>query len=226
MPIGRCAKACRAAIRSGACRGAEARRTLERLGGCDHAERTRSEDEYDQLDSLVSELLLDVEAPAPTLPQVAERVAYQPTPARVVLELLDRVALGPADLFYDLGAGLGHVCLLVHWLTGAQARGIEIEPAYCRYARQQARSLQLTGVEFVEGDVLEADLADGKCYFLYTPFTGRTLAKALDRLAAEARRRSITLAAYGPCVVDVARQPWLMGLDGQTATGLAIFRSR
>ena len=120
---------------------------------------------------------------------MAERIAYQPTPARVVLELLDRVALGPADLFYDLGAGLGHVCLLVHLLSGAQARGIEIEPAYCRYARQQADALRLAGVEFIEGDVREAGLAGGTCYFLYTPFTGRTLAEALDRLAGEARQR-------------------------------------
>jgi hypothetical protein len=224
--------ALRAAIRRGACRGSEARRLFEHLAGSDNPPLVRTEGEYDLLDSLVSELLLDTKAPDATLPPAKERVAYQPTPARVVMELLDRVALGPADVFYDLGAGLGHVCLLVYLLSGARARGIEIEPAYCRYARRQARDLRLAGVEFAEGDVRETSLAGGACYFLYTPFTGQTLTEALSKLAGEARARSITVAAYGPCTVAVARQPWLAqqpwpkSLAGQGESGLAIFHSR
>ena len=215
----------RAAIRRGELRGDVARRTFERLAAPSDVEAADMGGAYDVLDSLVSALLLDAEAPGATLPEAAERVAYQPTPARVVLELLDRVALGPDDVFYDLGAGLGHVCVLVHLLSGAHARGVEIEPAYIRYARQQASALRLTGVEFIEGDVRVVSLAGGACYFLYTPFTGRTLAAALGRLAAEARGRAITVAAYGPCVAEVARQPWLRRLDEDSTSGLAIFHS-
>jgi hypothetical protein len=215
----------RGAIRSGTCRGSQGRRTLAQVVPPRWAAPEDAEEEYDLADSLVSELLLQAEAPEPTLRRVPDAIAYQPTPARVSLELIERLSLGPDDLFYDLGSGLGQVCLLVNWLSGARARGIEVEPAYCRYATRQARALGLDGVEFVEGNALSASLAGGTCYYLYTPFGGRTLARTLERLAREARTRPLTVAAYGPCVPTVARQQWLAPLDGNEGSGLAVFRA-
>jgi hypothetical protein len=64
-------------------------------------------------------------------------------------------------------------------------------------------------VTFHNVDAREADYTDGTFFFLYTPFTGRILQAVLARLETEARTRSITIAAYGACTSDVARQPWL-----------------
>ena len=43
------------------------------------------------------------------------------TPARVILELVDRARPRPDQLFIDIGSGLGLVPLLVHLLTGVRA---------------------------------------------------------------------------------------------------------
>jgi hypothetical protein len=36
-----------------------------------------------------------------------------------------------ADVFFDLGSGLGQVPILVNLLSGAAAKGMEFEPVYC-----------------------------------------------------------------------------------------------
>ena len=54
------------------------------------------------------------------------------------------------------GAGLGKAAMAVHLLTGARARGIELQPELVAAARAQARELGLDGVSFVETDALDA----------------------------------------------------------------------
>src|SRR5580704_8458057 len=103
----------------------------------------RGRAEYDDLDVFVNEWLGTGEMPEPTLERPAGMVEFYKTPARVVLELARRITVGEADVFYDLGAGLGQVVLLMHLLTGVEARGVEIEPAYCEYARRCAEGLGL-----------------------------------------------------------------------------------
>ncbi|MDO7847202.1 hypothetical protein Q5H92_12590 [Hymenobacter sp. M29] len=168
---------------------------------------------YDLLDVFTNGLF-----PLPVLPQETaarepEMVHYQKTPARVIFELAESAALTRNDVLVDVGAGLGHVALLVHLLSGVPAQGIEIEPIYCALATGWAADLGLSQVNFVEADARYADYADGTVFFLYTPFGGRMLAAVLERLRAEARRRAIRLFTYGPCTLEVARQPWLHCAD-------------
>lgn len=148
-------------------------------------------------------------APAETVQLQSGMIGYHPTPARVILALIERLRLQATDVFYDLGSGLGRVALLVGLLTPALARGIEFEPAYCAYAQQRAADLRLTRVTFLPGDVRQADYGDGTVFFLYTPFTGHILREVLARLQTVAQTRPITLATYGACGREVARQPWL-----------------
>lgn len=171
---------------------------------------------YDTLDVLVSGLL---DGGVPDAPRVAlgpEMVFYQPTPARSILALVERVALGPSDVLYDLGSGLGHVALLGALLSGARACGVEIEPAYCAYARETARRLRVKGVELVEGDLCNAPLAGGTVYYLYTPVRGALLVRVLARLREEASRRALRVCTLGPCTAEVAAAaPWLTPADGR-----------
>jgi SAM-dependent methyltransferase len=135
-------------------------------------------------------------------------IGYQPTPARVIFALVAHAHLSAHDVFYDLGAGLGRVALLVGLLTDAQARGIEFEPAYCAYAQERAHSLNLSRVTFLNVDAREANYTDGTFFFLYTPFTGRILQAVLAT-----RNRgpypSHHYCRVCACTSDVARQPWL-----------------
>lgn len=181
---------------------------------------------YDVLDAFVDALLVARPVPAPTRELEPGMVPYQRTPARVVREMADRGGLAPGDLFFDLGSGLGQVPILVSLLTGAAARGVEREPAYCAFARATAAELALPRVEFVLADAREADLSGGTVFFLYSPFEGAILAEVLERLRRLARDRPIRLFTYGPCTAPVAREGWLvrLGPGGDHPHRLAAFR--
>jgi SAM-dependent methyltransferase len=165
--------------------------------------------EYDDLDVIVNRLLCTGRMPAPKRELEAEMVEFYKTPARVVFELVERVSFGPEDVFFDLGSGLGQVVLLAHLLTGVAARGVEIEPAYCEYARGCARRLGLSGVDFVEGDARVADLSAGTVFYLFTPFKGMVLSQVMERVRMVASSREIRVVSYGPCSEELARLDWL-----------------
>ena len=169
----------------------------------------REGSEEDYLDVLVNGVLGIEQAPEETLPLQSGMIGYVPTPVRVIFALLGHLSLRADDVFYDVGAGLGRVALLVGLLTVAQARGIEVEPAYYEAAQQRARSLHLERVTFINCDARQADYADGTVFFLYTPCTGRMFQEVLDRLHAEAYVRPISIAAYGLCSAQVTQQSWL-----------------
>jgi SAM-dependent methyltransferase len=168
---------------------------------------------YDALDALIDGVLNLNEIPAPTQTPERDMIHLEPTPVRVVLELVDRVAWQPEDVFYDLGSGLGQVPTLVHLLTGVRAVGVEIEPAYCRVARASAEALGLSGVSTVQADAREADYTPGTVFYFFTPFVRDMLQTVLDRLHDQTQGRPITVCSYGPCNPRVARQPWLRRLD-------------
>ncbi len=183
---------------------------------------------YDCLDVFIDALFGMHTEPVETAPLQVEMIGYQATPAHIVLDLLARVSLGADDVFYDIGAGVGRVVMLVGLLTTAHAKGIEHEPAYCAYARERAADLRLARVSFGQGDARQADYSDGTVFFLYTPFRGAMLREVLDRLHDVARRRPITIATYGPCTLSIAKESWLHGADGHTRHDdrtLSVFRS-
>jgi hypothetical protein len=172
--------------------------------------RMSGQAEYDDLDVFVNEWLAAGEIPGPTIELGAGMVEFYKTPARVVVEMIGRIDWKAGDVFVDLGAGLGQVAILVHLMTGVRALGIEIEAAYCAYARQSAEVLGLTGaVKFVDGDVRAADLSSGSAFFLFTPFKGEVFDQVMDKLRAVAASRRIKVIGYGPCSADMARLDWL-----------------
>lgn len=105
---------------------------------------------------------------------------------------------------------------------------MELEPAYCEYARQSARRLRVPGVEFIQADARMASLAGGTVYFLYTPFRRALLRQVLERLQVEARARPIRVCTLGPCTAEVAGTHWLVHADGRALHEheVAVFRSR
>jgi precorrin-6B methylase 2 len=122
---------------------------------------------------------------------------YMPSAISQSVRAVLDVPITQHDVFVDLGAGLGKVTMIVHLLTGARSRGVELQSALVREASSQARELALDGVSFAEGDALEADVDDATVVFLYLPFTGDVLARVLQRLETVARRRQLVLCALG-----------------------------
>ena len=213
-------------IKSGNCPGAELRRQIAEYVGCGSMGKSRDVG-YDSLDAFINGLLLIEGAPEETKEREPEMVFYQPTPARVIIELIEKAELQKEDVFYDLGSGLGQVSMLVNLLSGARAKGVEFEPAYCDYARRCARELNLSQVEFINIDAREADYSEGMVFFMYTPFEGELLREVLEKLKGESRKRAIRVCTYGPCTLRVSLQAWLRRVDqnGDDVHRLAIFRS-
>jgi hypothetical protein len=216
----------RADIRGGACRGAALLELIDTFVECGpDIEQTRG---YDSLDSFLNGLLGITAVPAETIAPEPEMVAYQKTPARIMLRLIERAELMGRDVFYDLGSGLGHVPILAHLLSGAPARGVEVEPAYCAVARACAAGLGLQQVTFIQADARVADYVAGTVFFMYTPFEGRLLEEVLGRLREQTHGRAIRLITFGPCTPTVIRQAWLIREGGAAGAreDLGVFRSR
>ncbi|OON68876.1 class I SAM-dependent methyltransferase [Hymenobacter sp. CRA2] len=197
----------RADIRAGRCRQDRLRALLMAYAAPAATSPGTAATSYDSLDTLTNGLFIEPTQPLEAQDREPEMVYYQKTPARIILELAARLA--PSDVFYDLGSGLGQVPLLVHLLSGARARGIEIEPAYCRYAQACAGALNLPEVQFRCADARTADYADGTAFYLFTPFTGSIMAQVLARLRQLAQRRPLRLFSYGPSTGALEQQAWL-----------------
>jgi len=179
---------------------------------------------YDYRDELLSGIL-QLREPSGANPHPArEMVFYQPTPVRHILRLVAASALSEADVFVDLGSGLGHVPLLASMLTGVRSFGIEVEAAYVASAQECGQSLQQSRVHFIHEDARTADLFAGTVFYLYSPFTGSILADVLDRLRRESARRPIKICTLGPCTCTVAMCSWLKASALPDPDQITVFR--
>lgn len=172
----------------------------------------RHKPDYDFFDDFLSHLFQIDYDPSETRSRTDEMLYLQPTPGRIILEMINELLFTQADCFYDLGSGLGRVPILVSLLTDTYAVGIEYEPTYVHYSRCTAQKLGLGDVEFRNEDARDADLSDGTIFFMYTPFTGSILRKVLNSLRDLAQERHITLCTYGPCTPVIEQETWLYPL--------------
>lgn len=212
----------RAEIRAGSLRGARFRLRLDAVA------TSNRQTGYDERDAFLGGLLFDDAIPDPRLELETEMVHYQPTPVRVVLALVDRARVHRDDTFIDVGSGLGQVPMLVNLLIGAAAVGIELEPAYCEYARRRAADLDLRNVEFRNGDARTAHYTMGTVFFLYTPVKGEMLQVVFERIRVQTLGREVRLLTYGPCTEVAASLPWLesMGTIAADLESVGAFTSR
>lgn len=183
-------------------------------------------DGYDWRDELV-EGVLQLSPPSPAAsPLPPDMVAYQPTPARHIFDLLAQARLDANDMLVDLGSGLGHVPLLAAICSGAASLGIEREASCVACARAGAEALRLSRVRFLCMDARRADFSRGTLFYLYTPFRGAVLDTVLAALRRESQHRALRIAAHGPCVATLAALPWLAADSPPRADRVTLFRPR
>lgn len=105
---------------------------------------------------------------APAEPPVDPDVVFVPTPQTVVEAMLRLAEISDDDLLYDLGSGDGRIVITAAQEYGASGVGIDIDPA--RIAESKANA-ELAGVgdrvEFIQGDLFEADLRPATAVTLY-----------------------------------------------------------
>lgn len=151
----------------------------------------------EQRDAAAEGLLGIAHRPPSRAPLGADLVDYIPSGVAPVVRAVLDAPVTPDDVFVDLGAGLGKVAMLVHLLSGARARAIELQPELVAAGRAAAADLGLDGVSFHESDARDADLSDATIVYLYLPFTGAPLAAVMQRLQAIARRRALVVCTLG-----------------------------
>jgi len=202
------ARLARAEVASGALRGAA---LLDLLRSIPWLERDPWVDE-----------LLGIEPPPPDVPDLPRgAVPYLPCGVDDILAMVRDAPLGPHDELVDLGSGLGRVAILAHLVSGARARGIELQLPLVLGARARCAALALAAVTFDHADAAELEL-DGSVFFLYAPCNGELLARVVRRVAAVARRRPIIVGTVGLELHDL---PWLVPRASSCAA-LALYDSR
>ena len=94
-------------------------------------------------------------------------VPFATTPPEVVEAMVALAGVGPGDRVYDLGCGDGRIVVAAAW-AGAQAVGIDIDPALIAEARARARREGVADrATFRVGDLFEADFSDATVVMLY-----------------------------------------------------------
>lgn len=95
-------------------------------------------------------------------------VIYVPTPEEVVKAMLDVAKVTRNDVVYDLGCGDGRIVIAAARDYGARGVGIDIDPQRIKEARENAKVAGVTDrVEFIEGDLFQADLSPASVVTLY-----------------------------------------------------------
>jgi predicted RNA methylase len=150
-------------------------------------------------------------------------VPYLPCAVDVLLRIADQLPVHSADVFVDIGSGMGRAAVLMHLLTGASAIGIEVQSGHVNAAREMVTGLGLSDVSFVLGDALERveELRTGTVFFLYCPFGRQRLERFLANLEIHARARAIRV-----CAVDLPLPAcsWLEHV-GPASGDLGMYRS-
>lgn len=146
-------------------------------------------------------------------PPGEDLIGFHASSADAIVEALREANVTAADTFVDLGSGTGKAVMLARVLTGAAARGVEIQGELVEQATGAAARAAID-VTFTHADVREAELGDGTVFFLFTPFVGAALEAVLARLKRVAERRAIVVCALG---CELGRNaPWLVRREGDS----------
>ena len=198
---------------------------LTELAGNRGSERPHPGLSFNLLDEIVTGVL-QLRGPCdPGFLLSTEMTAYQPTPARHILDLISACAFSTRDVLVDLGSGLGHVPLLVNILAGISTFGVEVQPHYAAGAEETARRLNLSHVQFTAEDARTTDLSRGTVFYMFTPFTGSILTAVLERLHQLSTKRPIRVCALGPCTRILQQQNWLAPSRPSDTERVAVFTS-
>lgn len=95
-------------------------------------------------------------------------VAFIPTPAAVIQEMLAGAHVGKDDVVYDLGCGDGRIVIAAAKQFGARGVGIDIDPVRIQEARENAEKAGVASrVTFLIQDLFQTDFKEATVVTLY-----------------------------------------------------------
>ncbi|HSX07213.1 MAG TPA: hypothetical protein VLG92_05850 [Candidatus Saccharimonadia bacterium] len=113
------------------------------------------------------------------------------TPYNAIRAITHHLEPTDQDVVYDLGAGYGTLPIYIGATTNAAAKGVELVHHRVKAARSAIGRLGLTGVEMIEGDVLDHDISDGSVFYMFAPFPFAIRDMVLCRIRDVARERRV-----------------------------------
>lgn len=113
----------------------------------------------------------------PKVGQPGKDAVWVPTSPALVEKMLDMAKVTPSDFVMDLGSGDGRN-VIAAGKRGARGRGVEYNPDLVELSNRNAKAQGVGDkVEFVQGDMYEADISQATVLALFL------LTENLDRLA-------------------------------------------
>jgi SAM-dependent methyltransferase len=104
----------------------------------------------------------------PKLRQDGKDVMWLPTPDAMVTRMLQAARTTDKDLVYDLGAGEGRIPIAAAKQFGANAVGIEYDPALAALAARNAERAGVAAkVKIIRGDIFKEDFSKATVVTLY-----------------------------------------------------------
>lgn len=148
----------------------------------------------------------------------ADNYAYSTPDYLDLRRILGRARLAPADVFYDIGCGMGRVVCLAARHRVTKSVGIELNPGLAAVARCNAERLRgrRAPIEVRVADAVTADLGDGTIYYLFNPFGAETLRAVLANIerSLAARPRDVRFIYVNPQHADAFTDArWLESYD-------------
>jgi hypothetical protein len=120
----------------------------------------------------------------------AESVHYTPLPYMLIFRMLQVLALGPEDVFVDIGCGKGRVlcCASRHSLKGVV--GIELNEVLLRIAERNLKRLRgrVTPVNLLHVSAEQYAYDEATVIYLYNPFNRAITEKVIDQIYASHQR--------------------------------------
>jgi precorrin-6B methylase 2 len=128
-----------------------------------------------------------------------------------IFSILNHLALGPSDVFVDIGSGKGRVLCCAARYPVERVLGVDLSESLCEAARENARRLRgrRAPISVQASTADHFDYSTATVLFLFDPFGASTLAPLLEKIAGEARA-SVRIAYVNPTHDDVfQQQQWL-----------------
>jgi SAM-dependent methyltransferase len=114
-----------------------------------------------------------------------EHGGYATMPYRLIFMILDRLGLGPQDVFVDLGCGLGRVLCCAARYEVREVIGVEDIAELAQAAEANLRGMRGARTarrRVICGKAQDFDFAGVTAIFIFSPFDQHTLDQVLSRL--------------------------------------------
>lgn len=103
-------------------------------------------------------------------PELRQLSAIFWTPVAVAVEAARLLVTAPGTRALDVGCGPGKFCLVAARLTDGRFTGIEQRPELIAAARAAMAVLQVTGIEFLQGNIVDIAFSDYDAFYIFNPF--------------------------------------------------------